>query len=301
MLNQIPNTFTKPFQHWNKVAFFKKSIYIFLLLNTFSLLPVAEEIFSYHGIVGSRGWNTSIPWYKQGSAILVNFLSHPINSTYPWIYKVFIGGQITALVFGILRILPKLSAIFIYFFSVNLFLKGYLAFTGGEVLASILLFYLIFIQKNDVKDEENSSTSLQNVLNNTFYWIILIQVCLVYVLSTLYKLYDLNWLNGDALLYISRIDAFSSDMMRGLFAENPKISALFTYFSLFYQGLFPVLIWFKKIKIPFLIAGVILHLGIAIGMGIFTFGILMLLIYLLFLENNQIEKIQKTLVFRKRK
>jgi hypothetical protein len=292
MLKRIPEIFLRTFPHGEKIDLFRKVLYVFLLLNAITLLPITHELFSYDGIVGSVGWNTSQPWYLQGSRGLLNVLNHPVNSGNPWIAYVFAYGQIALLISGLLNFWPRLTAVLLYVVTANLFVKGYLMFTGGEALISLLLFYLMFIhtvKKMPVEQENSSRFDLQNVLNNTFYWIILIQICVLYFFSNLYKLLDPYWLNGEALMHISKVDAFSSGAMRAVFAENPTLSLIGTYMVLLYQGLFPILVWFKRIKIPFLAIGVILHLGIAIGMGIFTFGILMILTYLLFLDQRHIK------------
>lgn len=305
MLKSIPNTFIQDFPHWRKVELFRRALYIFLFLNTLSLLPIAEEIWSYNGIIGPRGWNFGIPTIEQGSYAIINVLSHPANNTYTWVYIVFIVGQLVFLTTGILRIFPSVSSIMIYFFTMNLFLKGGQMFTGGEVLVCLLLLYLIFIQKNKTgkhkisfripKDEKAEFSFLQNILNNSFYWMCLIQVCLVYFFSTFYKLLDWNWINGSAVMFVSRIDAYSSGINRFFFADNYTLSIIATYSILIYQALFPFVVWFKKIKKIFLIFGVIFHLGIAFGMGLFTFGIIMCLVYLLFLDVEQIDRLKKKL------
>jgi len=305
MLKSIPNTFIQDFPHWRKVELFRRALYIFLLLNTLSLLPIAKEIWSYNGIIGPRAWNFDISTIEHGSYALINALSHPANNNYTWVYIVFIIAQLVFLVMGIFCFLPKISSVMIYFFTVNLFLKGGQMFTGGEVLVCLLLFYLMFIQKSTSdkwkisfkisSDEKPIFTFLQNVLNNSFDWMCLIQVCLVYFFSTFYKLFDLNWLNGSAVMYVSRIDGYSSGMNRLIFADNYTLSLVATYLLLLYQTLFPFVVWIKKIKKPFLIFGVIFHLGIAFGMGLFTFGIIMCLVYLLFLDVEQIDRLKKRL------
>lgn len=299
MIAKISHIFTREFQYAEKINLFRKVLYLFLILNALTLLPIANDLFGYYGIVGSGGWNTSIPWYKQGSNGLLNLLSHPVNANRPWIAYFFIGGQLIALITGFLSIFPRLSAIAIYFFTANLFYKGYAAFTGGEVLIVIMLFYLIFINENS-KAENNTSYFFQNLLNNTFYWIMLIQVCFVYFFSTWYKLIDPNWISGAALNYIAQIDHFSSAGMRLMFEKNTFVSAIGVYITLAYQALFPILVWVKRLKIPFLIVGVLLHIGIAFGMGLFAFGLTMILMYLLFLDNEQIQKIKQYLPFVKR-
>ena len=296
MLKRIPEIFFKPFPYWEKIDFFRKVLYVFLLFNAVSLLPITSELFGYNGIVGSVGWNTSFPWYEQGSKGLLNVLNHPSNSGYPWLAYLFVYGQIVLLISGLFNFLPRITSLLLYFVTANLFVKGYLMFTGGEALVSILLFYLIFIQqasRSQMAKGLPRFSDLQNVLNNTFFWIILIQICILYFFSNLYKLMDPHWLSGDTLMYISRVDAFSSSTMRALFADHPTLSLIGTYVVLLYQGLFPVLVWIKRIKIPFLILGVLIHISIAFGMGIFTFGIVMILTYFLFLDTEQIQWIKK--------
>jgi hypothetical protein len=303
-IRRITDSFTAIFPFWQKFELFRFLLYTFLLLNTLSLMPVAHDAFAASGMVGSRGWNTSIPWYNQGSYGILNVLSHPYTITYPWIYRVFIAGQVVFLTTGIFRILPKLSSVMIYFFTVNLFLKGYLMFTGGEVLINILLFYMMFIHTTSKQslrfiggkhDETPRFSPLQNVLNNVFYRIIIIQLFVLYFFSTLYKLMDPIWLNGEALMYISQIDGFSNGWMKYLFSDNLLLSKIAVYITLAYQFLFPIVVWVKRIKAPFLIVGVILHLSISFGMGIFTFGIIMIMTYVLFLEKETVNKISRRL------
>lgn len=311
LIKSIPSIFTREFTLWNKIEFFRQILYWFLLLNTLSLLPIARELWDYNGMVGTRGWHVNYEWYEQGSYALLNILSHPANSYLTWFYQLFVVGQIVCLIFGILRILPVLSSIGIYLTTANLFHKGFLMFTGGEVLVNILLFYLIFIQTTNqqrgggVKGllrrriETPYFSELQTILNNTFYWIILIQICVVYFYSTAYKLFDPNWTSGNALMYISQIEGYSSASVRWMFADHQLFSQIATYSSLLYMGLFPILVWFKRIKVPFLLYGVIFHLLISFGMGIFTFGIIMILCYLLFLDEQQLDWIQRKFRLKK--
>jgi hypothetical protein len=278
-MKRLTSYFIKDFGHWEKVEFFKRALYIFLFFNTLSLLPIANDLFGYNGLVGSRGFS----WI--GTDAFLNLLSHPANNLRPWIFWIFISGQLLFLSLGFFRIKPVLSSVAIYFFTVNLFTKAGLYFTGGEVLVNIILFYLIFIQKN------KHNSVLQNTINNTFYIILLIQICVLYFFSSFWKLYDENWTSGMALQYISKINYYSSNWMGNLF-NNDLISKMATYGVLIYQATFPIFVWFKKVKIPFLILGVLIHLLISFGMGIFTFGIIMILTYILFLDVKHISKIK---------
>ncbi len=295
MLRKIPQIFLRPFPFWDQVDFFRKTLYLFLLINALILLPIVNEIYGYHGIIGGVGWDLAEPWYKMGSRAFLFVLNHPIISGNGWIMVGFVIGQILALIAGLFNFYPKLASVFVYFFTANLFNRAYLVFTGGEVLISLLLFYLMFIHKSNSKTQQHELpifSEMQSILNNTFYWILLLQVVFLYLFSTIYKLTDPLWVNGSALMYISELSFFSGDTMSYLFSENLLLSQIFTYLVLFYQGLFPILVWVKRIKIPYLLLGVAIHLGIAWWMGIFTFGITMCISYLLFLSPDQIVKLK---------
>jgi len=287
-MNKIVNIFTNDFPFWEKFEFFRKVVYIFLLFNTLTLLPIAGEIWGYHGIIAPKGFEWS------GTYPFINLLSHPYNADWTWIYKFFIGGQILFLILGLLRIFPIISSMAVYFFTVNLFLRGSLMFTGGEVLINFLLFYMMFIHR---AEKDHRSYFFRNLLANTFFRIMLIQVCVLYFYSCLYKLFDENWLSGEAIMYISRIGHFSSSSFRWLFEDNVGLAMFFTYLTLAYQGLFPLLVWFKKIKIPFLLVGVAFHLAIAIFMGIFTFALVMIISYILFIDDKHIHWLKN--IFRR--
>ena len=289
-MKAIAGYFISDFQHWDRLDFFRKVLYLFLFINTLTILPVAWEIWSYNGITGTRGF-----WWS-GSYSLLNVLSHPKNSSWEWVYVCFIIGQLTFLITGFFNKWPRISSIMVYFFTVNLFLKGAIVFTGGEVLVNFLLFYMMFIHQ---PKKGGKFEVIQTALNNAFYVIILIQICVLYFFSCWYKLYDDNWLSGNAIMYVSRIDHFSSSSMKWLFAENETLSMIATYITLLYQGLFPILVWFKKLKTPLLAIGVILHLGIAFFMGIFTFGFIMVICYILFIKEGQLEWFMKKTRYKK--
>lgn len=287
----VPHIFTRQFPYLEKVEFFRKVLYLFMLFNALTLLPIVEDLYGYYGLVGTKGWDVHVPIHLQGTRALINVLNHPSNSVYYWVYIVFVVAQIIFLITGLLNKWPRFSALMIYFLTINLHMKGYLAFTAGEVLLNMVLFYLLFISKPKANGLWGE---LQNVLNNTFYWILILQICLLYFFSGAYKLYDVHWQDGTAIQYVAKIDAYSSPLLY-IFRENYWLSAIATYFALAYQLFFPVAVWIRKIKIPYLIFGVFFHLFIAFGMGIFYFGWIMIVMYLLFLDEKHMAWIRSKL------
>jgi len=64
-----------------------------------------------------------------------------------------------------------------------------------------------------------------------------------------------------------------------------RLVTLGTYFTLAFELLFPILIWYKKHRLWLLISGVFLHLGIYVTMMIFDFEIYFVAIYGFFISN----------------
>jgi len=287
MIQSIPSLFTTPFKKKPQILAFKKGLYIFLFLNTLLMLPMVNSVFGQKGIAGSMGfiWN--------GPESLLNVLSHPVAYNRPYIAWFFVVSQLVAIVLGYFKVFPRLAALAVFFFTANLFSKGGLFFTGGEVLVNILLFYLIFY------DSKKEDSSLQNVINHSVYFALIIQICILYFFSTYFKLFDSNWTEGHALRLVSEIPFYSTNWFYKLTHLSATASKIATVSVLLYQGLFPIVVWFRKIKIPFLIFGIVLHLGIALGMGIFSFGVIMIISYLLFLDSSHIKKLNSTFTLNK--
>jgi hypothetical protein len=59
-----------------------------------------------------------------------------------------------------------------------------------------------------------------------------------------------------------------------------------------YQILFPAVVWFKKIKKPFLILGILMHVYISLVMGLVLFGLIMIICYAIFWEKGATEKLK---------
>lgn len=94
----------------------------------------------------------------------------------------------------------------------------------------------------------------------------------------------LDWLNGTALKWVFSIEQFSLHPLTDWIVETPWVYRSMTYLSLGYQLLFPVLVFVRPVKKWFLLLGVLFHLGIAILMGVFDFGVIMVITYFLFVD-----------------
>lgn len=193
---------------------------------------------------------------------------------YPVFAKVFTFVLLSFTLLAFFNIKIKVSGFIIWI--LNLFLTYYLNLgnTSGDYLLSIFLFYFLFT---------NYTSKSRSLLNDVMIIAFKTQVILIYLVSSIYKLLDPHWLQGNAILLTMPVSQFNALP----FLSFPSfIYVIINYVSMVYQLLFPLVIWFRKLKIIFLMIGVLIHLGISFVMGLFEFGIIMILAYLPFIDKK---------------
>ncbi len=120
-----------------------------------------------------------------------------------------------------------------------------------------------------------------------------LQLCVIYAFSGMEKLKGTRWWDGSALWDVLTI----RNMQRwdlSFLAHAPIALAANVYVVLFWEIYFPVLVWNKKLRVPMLIFGVLLHIGIFLFMNLPSFGFMMISFYVLFLKPEEL-----TLVLRR--
>ena len=164
----------------------------------------------------------------------------------------------------------------IWFLCLNVHYKTYGMLTGGDHLLSQLLLFNVFL----AAPSHRPLSPWRIYFHNAGLAAVLIQVCMVYAVSALAKLNDEEWRNGTALLTMSRVDHYRAYALQAWMVPPLWIAA--NYVVLAYQLLFPVLVWWRPVKRWVLAVGIVMHLYIALGMGLVTFGAVMIVAYLPF-------------------
>lgn len=263
--------------HFQAMNLMRKAIYVYLLYFMIIALPNAPQIWGPESMV------LAYPVDIYSTSFFLNLLFHPALAPY---FYVFIILQMVFLLLGIFSILPRLSGIMIFILTMNLSNRMYLMNTGGEQLLLVLLFFLMFFSHKEEKKNE-----LQLLINNTVYMACFFQLVVLYFFSGIYKLYGEEWLNGSAMFMSVMMDEFTHPLLKENLTTNNWILTIGTYVSLGYQLLFPYFIWFKKFRTYFLWVGLLFHFSIAILLGIFDFGIIMMISYLMYLDKEKARKI----------
>jgi hypothetical protein len=112
-----------------------------------------------------------------------------------------------------------------------------------------------------------------------------VHLCFIYLWGGLGKLQGQTWWNGEAIWLAAASSDYQSNDLTWI-----------VYFPWLYQTLsvgtwvweisFPILVWHSKLRPWVLMIGVSMHLGIGMFMGMWTFGLAMLFLYLAFIPAN---------------
>ena len=161
---------------------------------------------------------------------------------------------------------------------------------GGFNYMSVILFFMCFTNSwRNFAVVEYKETRITNLLSNYSVYSIMIQLCMIYLVSGLNKIHADVWFNGSATYYILNTIPYCSPIMQ--FVKNNVIFIIIsTYFTLFFEIFFCILIWIKKIRPIMILSGILLHLSIYFTMMLYDFQILFIFIYGFFIADFFWEK-----------
>jgi hypothetical protein len=101
-------------------------------------------------------------------------------------------------------------------------------------------------------------------------------MCVVYFFSATGKLLGGSWWAGEAIwLSIANLEYQSIDMT--WLASHPLVINFLTHATVFWELSYCVLVWPRLLRPLVIGAAVVTHLGIAIALGMKTFGLVMLI------------------------
>ncbi len=136
-------------------------------------------------------------------------------------------------------------------------------------------------------DEDGCDTQAPDCWSNTFSTrLIQLHLCVIYLFGGLGKLRGEMWWDGSAMWYsIASYEYQSIDMTwTGHFAI---LSSMVTHLTLFWEVSYCALIWPRWTRASTLAIALLVHGGIALFLGMFTFGLMMIVANLAFITPQQ--------------
>lgn len=282
--NSLVDYLTSENRFTDTIWIFRRIIYLFLIVNTLTLLPMANQIWGNDALLIEE--HASEHFYSP----LLYFLSHTTGGSWHWL---FLTGQIIFILLGFSGKIPRISSFMVFLITANLYYKAQIIANGGYQIILLMLFYLVFMEEEKRSGLHPVYSGPSNpfpyagiILNNAFSNFALIaariQLVFLYAFAGINKLQGDLWSRGEALYYTLSIEEFSHPLVKDWIVSSDIFIIAGNYFALSYQLLFPVLIWFRKLRLPLLLAGTFLHLCIAFIMGLMDFGFAMIACYFVF-------------------
>jgi len=269
-------------QNLNTLKLFKYILLGWLFFHTVMLLPYGDLVW------GPNAYKLIDFSFTDIRKLGVLLYDPQIIPYYLW----FIGAQLVVIVLAIFDIWPRAMMVILFLINNNLNTKALYFTSGGTTMVECLLAYLIFVNTTGIKSELNTRFSkLKITLHNLFFLILRLQIVALYAWAMYSKFQDPIWSSGLAVYYIFQSQFSAQPWMKPLFSSFPLLAIVGVYVTEAFQFLFPFFIWFKRFSPYLILVGVGLHLMMAYGMGLFFFGTLMSIVYLLFFEDSWAQKV----------
>jgi hypothetical protein len=273
------NRFWFEFDASSQLALFRPAFAILMFFFALSRTPDLKMFFSSQGIMPTLLMADS-PEVHFRFSILTAYDSMGLI----WIIHVALLSSCLLLAFNIF---PRAAAIVAFLCHVTFLNRNMAVIYGVDTISAFYLFYLCFM---DYRTRAVTSPDFQSMLGSAAMRLAQIQLCIVYGYSGLNKVQGAAWWKGEALWYI-----LSNPQMAHLnfswISHFPVIVVVATYSTLFWEVYFPALVWVPKMRYPALIGGVLLHIGIGIVMGLTSFALMMVILYMMFLRAEDADKI----------
>jgi len=116
-----------------------------------------------------------------------------------------------------------------------------------------------------------------------------LQLCFLYVAAFLWKIRGETWLHGIAVYYPARLQEFYRFPVPYIF-EHMWTIKLWTWGTILIELSLGTIVWIKELRYWVLLAGVLLHCGIAYAMNIPMFAQVMISAYLLWVEPGHLQQ-----------
>jgi hypothetical protein len=184
--------------------------------------------------------------------------------------------------YGLWREQPVWMAFLTWMLFASLVQRAWLASCGGLLLMDNVLLWMVLLRSAP-------TGRLALAAGQLAFHAIRVQVAFTYLVTGLHKLGGTCWTGGTAVGIVASDPQFGP----ALLVHVPLLSAVITWALLAFQFIFPVAVWFRRMRLPLLSFGVLFHLGTALWMGIPEMGFAFIACYSVFLGEEEARAIMR--------
>lgn len=162
---------------------------------------------------------------------------------------------------------------------------------GGDDVMRIMCFLLIFSRAGEVMSVDRWLADRSGIaLAPGTAWctrLMQLQVSTIYLQAFFSKFSGRSWLTGSAVYYAVEVPKYRRSHLPA-FARTLFWSRLATWSTMALEFALGPLIWIRELRVPAIVGGVALHLGMEVFMNLHLFGPTMIACFALFLDPQAI-------------
>jgi hypothetical protein len=265
------------------VAVYRILFGVILLLNGLFLLPDAARLYGPDGVLPRDVARTLA--HADGLNVLA-WLPDTDGSVYAFL-AVYLFAAATLTV----GLLTRVSAAVVFLCLVSLHHSNLIVLNSADTFLRLASFYLIFSAAGRALSVDRwlrvrRGLEPPGAPAPAPPWaqrLIQVQLAIAYLATVYAKLHGFPWVYGTAVFYVTRVREFDRFPVPYLFDHLWTIKLL-TWGTLLVEFALGALVWFRDLRYPVLLAGVMLHLGLEYSMNIQLFQWVMLSAFVLFID-----------------
>ncbi|WP_051271365.1 HTTM domain-containing protein [Shimazuella kribbensis] len=211
-----------------------------------------------------------------------------------WVVNAIVFGGIVVSILYIIGFQTRIMGVLMAILMFSIYTRDYMITHGGDNILRLLFVYLMFAnvgayfsvdawwrkrrkRKWFAKLRDNQGIRDFVAIIHNFAWIAcVVQLFFMYFASGSYKIMGELWQNGTALYYASRVQEFYTPGLNDLLWKYEPILILATYATTIFQVAFPFLMLNRYTKYFAVFSACLLHIGIAVSMGLVDFSWVMI-------------------------
>lgn len=286
------------------LCFYRILLGMILFLNGITLVP---DMVAWYGL----DHNSLVPLalsrelYSDYRINLFTVLAPTMTSA--WL--IMLGYVVTSFTFMI-GFKTRISAFICFILLCSLQNRNYTILNSGDTVLRCMLFVMMFAPSFvkysvDAYFQKRSGQAYKTEISMVTVRMLQIQFSIIYLATTLFKLKGIDWVDGTAIYYTSRLESFQRVVLPVVFDYSFLIK-FSTWAALFIEFAMGTFIWVKELRLWVLAFGIVLHLMIEVTMSIGFFEWVMIAGYLVYLKPRDLrfavvywEKLKSNFQFKK--
>ncbi len=315
-LSEIRGWTRRAFDAWDQFWFTPRSSFVLSLLRIatgmfllYSHLVLATDLSSFlgadawinpevakslhDGTFGESDWGRSYLWSIESGALL--WIHHLVTLAVTTAFMIGLGTRITAPAAWLLQLMyiHRLTGALFGLDQIVTYMVMYLSLAP---CGSFLSVDAVIRKRLDGRLDSNRKLQWlfpdqsPSVAANVATRLLQLHLCVIYLFGGLAKARGESWWDGTAMWYaVGSYEYQSLDMT--WIAGYPRVFSFLTHVTLFWEVSYCFLIWPKLLRPVMLLVAIAVHGGIALFLGMATFGLAMICANAIFIEPTWLRRL----------